>query len=330
MVALPAKPVLGFVGLGRMGLPMAANLLSKAVGVSAAPTLHVYDVSPAAAAALRAPAAASASAATSVQLHASPRSLAEHCDVVISMLPAGPNVRDAYLHPDRGILAGVMDAKRTAALLLDCSTVDPDSCKTVAAATAEKLPQAAFLDAPVSGGTQGASDGTLTFLVGAPPSSATFAAARDTVLAHMGRTFLACGAVGAGIAAKITNNMLLAVSMVAAAEAMNLGVRLGLDPKLLASVLNSSSGRSWSTELYNPHPGVLPTAPASRDYEGGFAAALMAKDLRIALDAARAARAKTPLADEAKDLYDRLAGDPATARKDFSVVYRDVAKDASA
>lgn len=215
-------------------------------------------------------------------------------------------------------------------LFIDCSTIDPSSSRQVAASVAKafQLPgeesqegaaAAVFVDAPMSGGTVGAAAGTLTFMLGAP---AALVPRVEPVLLRMGRAVVHCGPPGAGLAAKLANNYLLAVANVATAEAMNLGVRWGLDPAVLARVLNASTGRCWPSEVNNPVPGVVAAAPASRDYAGGFGLALMNKDLRLAMVAADEAGARLPLAGAARALYEAAEQDERCKGRDFSVVYR--------
>jgi 3-hydroxyisobutyrate dehydrogenase-like beta-hydroxyacid dehydrogenase len=171
----------------------------------------------------------------------------------------------------------------------------------------------------MSGGVVGATAGTLTFMLGAPGA---LVGSIEPVLLKMGKRVLHCGPQGAGLAAKLANNYLLAVSNIATAEAMNLGVRWGLEPKVLAGVLNASTGKCWPSEVNNPVPGVVETAPAGRDYAGGFGIALMRKDLRLALAAAKEADATLALGEKVKEVYDETARDERCQGRDFSVVYR--------
>jgi 3-hydroxyisobutyrate dehydrogenase len=171
-----------------------------------------------------------------------------------------------------------------------------------------------MLDAPVSGGVNGAQAGTLTFMVGGDGKDVERA---RPILSMMGKNIVHCGPSGNGQVAKICNNLVLGVSMIGVAEAMNLGIRLGMDPKKLSDVINSSSGRCWSSDSYNPTPGVLENSPASRDYEGGFASALMAKDLGLARTAARSVKAFLPMANAAEEIYSAQE-----KNKDFGVVYK--------
>ena len=283
-----------FIGLGNMGGPMARNLLK------AGHSLAVFDVvqrNVDTLVALGATAAVSAKAA------------AARSDVVITMLPSSPHVRSVYLG-DEGVLAGVLRGVP----LIDSSTIDPHTARDVAtAARARGNPMA---DAPVSGGTGGAESGTLTFMVGA---EATLFERIRTLLAQMGRNIVHCGTPGTGQAAKICNNMLLGISMIGVAETMNLGASLGIDPKVLAGIINTSSGRCWSSDTYNPYPGVMDGVPAAQGYRGGFATELMLKDLGLATDAARQAKQPVALGALAHQLYQLWSAQGAGAQ-DFSSV----------
>jgi 3-hydroxyisobutyrate dehydrogenase len=274
---------IGFLGLGNMGGPMARNLLKAGHSVT------VYDPSAQAVTAL---VEAGASAAIS------PAAVAQaSVAAIVSMLPAAAQVKQVYLGKD-GLLAHVAPG----VVLIDSSTIDPLSAREVAAqAAAQGNP---MLDAPVSGGTGGATAGTLTFMVGG--AVADFDRA-GPILSAMGKNIVHCGDSGNGQVAKIANNMLLGISMVGVAEAMALGVALGMDAKVLAGIINTSSGRCWSSEINNPYPGVLDNAPASRGYSGGFGSELMLKDLGLATEAARHARQPVQLGAAAQQLYQSLS-----------------------
>ncbi|GAB3484581.1 3-hydroxyisobutyrate dehydrogenase [Azotobacter salinestris] len=270
---------IGFIGLGNMGAPMARNLLK------AGHRLSVCDLSEAAVAAL-VEAGASACDSPAAVAHS-------EAELIITMLPAATHVKTVYLGED-GLLAHV----RPGVLLIDSSTIDPLSAREVAAAA--RTCGNPMLDAPVSGGTAGAAAGTLTFMVGGAAED--FERARP-VLAAMGRNIVHCGDAGNGQVAKVANNLLLGISMIGAAEAMSLGVALGMDAKVLAGVINSSSGRCWSSDTYNPFPGVLENVPAARGYSGGFRSNLMLKDLGLASEAARHVGQPVPLGALAQQLY---------------------------
>ncbi|MCS6763118.1 MAG: 3-hydroxyisobutyrate dehydrogenase [Candidatus Protistobacter heckmanni] len=271
---------IGFIGLGNMGAPMAANLLK------AGHALMVFDLNETAVGGIAAQGAAKA---------ASIAAAVTDVELVITMLPASQHVKAVYLG-EGGVLASV----KPGVPLVDSSTIDPATVKEVAeAAEAKGNP---FADAPVSGGTGGARAGTLTFMVGA--KSGLFA----TVLAQMGKNIVHCGPAGTGQVAKICNNMILGISMIAVSEAMTLGETLGIDPKVLAGVINTSSGRCWSLDTYNPFPGVIEAAPASRGYTGGFAADLMLKDLGLATQAARSVKQSVVLGALAEQFYQAMCG----------------------
>jgi 3-hydroxyisobutyrate dehydrogenase len=230
---------------------------------------------------------------------------------VITMLPSSPHVRSVYLG-EEGVLAGVARGVP----LIDSSTIDPHTARDVAAlAMKQGNPMA---DAPVSGGTGGAEAATLTFMVGATPE---LFGVVQPVLAKMGKNIIHCGASGNGQVAKICNNMLLAISMIGVAESMSLGVSLGIDPKVLAGIINTSSGRCWSSDTYNPYPGVMEGVPASRGYTGGFAADLMLKDLGLATDAAKQARQTVALGAMAQQLY-QLFSARGSGAQDFSAIIK--------
>lgn len=217
----------------------------------------------------------------------------------------------------RAVLAG--SPPRHDCVFVDCSTIDPSTSRQVAASVAA-AGRGAFVDAPMSGGVVGATAGTLTFMLGA--DAAATVARVEPVLLRMGRRVLPCGVQGAGLAAKLANNYLLALSNIATAEAMNLGMRWGLDPRALAAVINASTGRCWPSEVNNPVAGVVDAAPAARDYGGGFGISLMKKDLRLAMVAAREAGADMAMADAAFAVYDAAEKRDDCKGRDFSVVYR--------
>ncbi|HET8597902.1 MAG TPA: 3-hydroxyisobutyrate dehydrogenase [Castellaniella sp.] len=287
---------IAFIGLGHMGGPMAQNLLK------AGHALKVFDLVPQAVeTATRAGATAAASAAEAVA----------GADVVISMLPASRHVEGLYLGGD-GLLASI--ARGT--LVLECSTIAPESARKVSRAAAERGIR--MIDAPVSGGTGGAVAGTLTFIVG---GAAADLEAAMPYLQAMGKNIFHAGEAGAGQVAKICNNMLLGIQMAGTAEALALGVANGLDPKTLSDIIAKSSGRNWATELYNPWPGVMEHAPASHEYQGGFGVDLMLKDLGLAAEASMQARATTPLGELARNLY-ALHSTQGHGRLDFSSILK--------
>ena len=285
---------IGFIGLGNMGGGMAANL------VKAGHAVNAFDLSGDACARARdAGCSIAADAAAAVT----------GAEAVVTMLPAGTHVRSVYAQSVFGTAA-----KGT--LLLDCSTIDVASAKAVAAdADAAGL---VMVDAPVSGGIAAANAGTLTFMVGGTGEA--FGRA-ETVLAAMGKAIIHAGGAGAGQAAKICNNMLLGASMVATAEAFVLAQKLGLDAQTFFDISSKASGQCWSMTSYCPVPGPVPTAPSNRDYEGGFAAALMLKDLKLAVEAAQSVGASVPMGAQAEALYQMFTG-LGGAPKDFSAVIK--------
>lgn len=292
---------IGFIGLGHMGAPMALNL------VRAGHDLRVFDLVPEAIQRLvEAGAQAATTAAEAVQ----------DADVVISMLPASRHVEALYLG-DKGLLQAIA----AGTLVMECSTIAPDSARKVEAAARAKGIR--MIDAPVSGGTGGAAAGTLTFIVGGQAGDLQTA---TPFLEKMGKNIFHAGEAGAGQVAKICNNMLLGILMAGTAEALALGAANGLDPKVLSDIIAKSSGRNWATELYNPWPGVMDQAPASKDYAGGFGVDLMLKDLGLAAEAALSTRASTPLGELARNLYS-LHSSQGHGGLDFSSILKLYRKD---
>jgi 3-hydroxyisobutyrate dehydrogenase len=287
----------GFIGLGNMGGPMAANLVKAGHEVTG------FDLSRTV---LDAFAKAGGKAAATVAAAAS------EAEIVITMLPAGPHVRLVYAGE-----GGVLGAARQDALLVDCSTIDVDTARAVTEAAGKRGFD--MLDAPVSGGVGGAAAGTLTFMVGG--SAAGFAKARP-VLEGMGKTIVHAGPAGNGQAAKICNNMILGISMIAVCEAFALADRLGLDRQRLFDISSKSSGQCWSMTSYCPVPGPVPSSPANRDYQAGFAVALMAKDLGLAVEAAAASGVDAGLGRDALSVYRDLM-ERGLGGKDFSVIARE-------
>ena len=293
---------IGFIGLGNMGAPMAHNLLK------AGHQLSVFD--------LNAAAVENLVGAGALPVD-SPTAIAQgNAELIITMLPAAPHVKSVYLGEN-----GLIASSRAGVMLIDCSTIDPHSAREVAKAAAEHGNP--MLDAPVSGGTGGAAAGTLTFMVGG--SDADFDRAQP-ILAAMGKNIVHCGAAGNGQVAKAANNMLLGISMIGVAEAMALGVALGMDAKTLAGVINTSSGRCWSSDTYNPFPGVLDNVPASLGYSGGFGSDLMLKDLGLATEAAKQVRQPVILGALAQQLYQSFSAQ-GHGGLDFSAIINQYRKD---
>jgi len=285
---------IAFIGLGNMGGPMAANLCKAQHHVAA------FDLSEAAvAAAVEKGAHKAKTAAEAVK----------DAEIVVTMLPAGKHVREVY---EKDVLPNVAKG----ALLIDCSTIDVDSAKHVAALA--KKAGFEMIDSPVSGGVGGATAVTLTFMCGGPAPS--FAKARP-ILEKMGKNIVLAGDSGSGQAAKICNNMMLAISMIGVSEGFMLAKRLGLDFQKLFDIASTSSGQSWALTNYCPVPGPVPTSPANRDYQAGFTAAMMLKDLLLAQQAANAVNASTPLGASAAQLFNMFVNS-GHAAKDFSGIIR--------
>ncbi|UIJ44990.1 3-hydroxyisobutyrate dehydrogenase [Sphingomonas cannabina] len=285
---------IAFIGLGNMGGGMAANLAKAGHDVRA------FDLS--------AEALARAKSAGCLPAESAAATI-EDAEAVITMLPAGRHVEQVYEEAVFG------NAAKTA-LLIDCSTIEVATARRLAEAAAAKGLTA--VDAPVSGGIGAANAGTLTFMVGG--SAAAFERA-EVFLADMGKAVIHAGGNGAGQAAKICNNMILGATMIATCEAFVLARKLGLDPQKFFDIASVSSGQSWSMTTYAPVPGVGPETPADHDYQGGFAAALMLKDLRLAMDAAASVDADTPMGAKAAELYQRFV-DMGEAGRDFSGIIR--------
>lgn len=284
----------GFIGLGNMGGGMAANLAKKGHDVRA------FDLSQDALD--RAKAAGCLPVASAAEAVAG-------ADYVVTMLPAGQHVRSVYEND-------IFGAVPASALLMDCSTIDVGSARAVAAAATTK--GLAFVDAPVSGGIAAANGGTLTFMVG---GSAEHFARAEPVLALMGKAVIHAGGPGSGQAAKIVNNMILGSTMVATCEAFALAQKLGLDLQTFFDISSKASGQSWSMTSYCPVPGVGPQTPADNGYEGGFASALMLKDLKLAVEAAQSVGASVPMGSSAESLYQAFAN-LGGASKDFSAIIK--------
>ena len=283
---------IGFIGLGNMGSGMAANLVKAGHEVIA---FDLVDAAMAKAKADGASLAASAQEATTL------------ADAVVTMLPAGKHVRAVYEE-------SVFAAARADAILIDCSTIDVGTARDLGAAAAAR--GLAAVDAPVSGGFAAAIAGTLTFMVGGTADG--FARAQP-ILGTMGKAVIHAGPAGSGQAAKICNNMLLGASMIATCEAFTLAIRLGLDPQTFFDISSKASGQCWSMTSYCPVPGPVPAAPSNRNYQGGFASTLMLKDLTLAMEAAKAAGAETPMGALAAKLYAAF-NEAGGGAQDFSAI----------
>lgn len=287
---------IAFIGLGRMGLPMARNLVAHQYQVTG------YDISAERISLLK---DSGGHSATSVA------DAVRSCDYVLSMLQNGQQVLDLY-----GGSGGVLECSPETALCIDCSTIAPSQARA-AHALARQYGRK-FIDAPVSGGTSGAENGTLSFLAGGEEAHIELA---KPLLSAMGKKTLHAGPAGAGQSAKVCNNMLLAITMIGTAEALALGEKLGLDSRVLTEIISCSSGRNWSLDTYNPVPGIMEQVPASKGYTGGFPTELMIKDLGLAMEASNEVGANTPLGALATALY-RLWRQTGGAQLDFSSIYR--------
>jgi 3-hydroxyisobutyrate dehydrogenase len=285
------KQTVGFVGLGHMGLPMAQNLIKAGYAV------HGFDISEGARA---------AAAKAGITVAASLAEAVRDADVVITMLISGEVVRQVH--------SQIAEVAKPGTLVIDSSTIDVESARSVHA----DLSQRGFrmVDAPVSGGVAAAAAGTLTFMCGGEPDAVE---AAKSILEKMGKRIVACGPAGSGQAAKICNNMILGVSMIAVCEAFTLADRLGLDRQAMFDVVSNASGSCWSINTYCPVPGVGPKSPADNNYEPGFTAALMLKDLNLSQDAAEKVDAATPLGAHAAAIYDRFVREGGGSR-DFSAI----------
>jgi 3-hydroxyisobutyrate dehydrogenase len=282
---------IGFIGLGNMGAPMAANLVRSGRHVSG------FDV---------VPTSLEAAARDGVQIVANARATVENADIVITMLPGGEHVLSVW--------NDIVPFARQGTLFIDCSTIDVASARNAHALAAKH--GIATLDAPVSGGVGGAKAATLTFMVGG--STHAFEHGKP-VLEQMGKRIVHCGEAGNGQAAKICNNMILGISMIGVSEAFVLGEKLGLSHQALFDVASASSGQCWSLTSYCPVPGPVPASPANNGYKPGFAAALMLKDLKLAKEAAESVKAKAALGAHAAQIYDQMA-QQGHAGADFSAI----------
>jgi 3-hydroxyisobutyrate dehydrogenase len=272
-------PNIGFIGLGNMGGPMAANLVKSGDHVTG------FDL---------VAASRQAGADQGVEIAPNAKATVEKADIVITMLPAGEHVRSVW--------TDVLPAAKSGALFIDCSTIDVTSARAAHALAVER--GIAALDAPVSGGVAGAKTASLTFMVGGAADA--FARGKP-ILQRMGKRVVHCGDAGNGQAAKICNNMILGASMIAVSEAFVLGEKLGLSHQALFDVASASSGQCWSLTSYCPVPGPVPASPANNDYRPGFAASLMLKDLKLAREAANAANVANALGAHAAEIYAQFA-----------------------
>jgi 3-hydroxyisobutyrate dehydrogenase len=298
---MPENYTVAFLGLGHMGGPMAMNL------VKAGCTVAGFDV---------VPAALDAARAHGVPVAAGAAETVSGADVVLTMFPSGRHVLEAYLGGDDQ--PGLLAAAAPGTMFLDCSTINVDEAREAARLAIEAGHRS--MDAPVSGGVVGAEAGTLTFMVGGDPED--FEKVRP-LLEVMGKRVVHCGAHGAGQAAKICNNLILGASMIAVSEAFVLGEKLGLSHQALFDVASAASGQCWALTTNCPVPGPVPTSPANRDYQPGFAGALMAKDLQLAVNALQSTGVVARVGPLAAEIYDTFAAEGGAGR-DFSAIITDI------
>ena len=285
----------GFIGLGNMGLPMAANLLKAGIEIDA------FDISKE---------SLQAAKKLGMNVKESPNGVLENIDALITMLPSNDAVKDVFIDED------ILEKLDRKVLVIESSTISPSLAKTVAEKAV--LKEISILDAPVSGGVKGAELGTLTFIVGGKKSDLEKASFLFNIMGD--NTFYAGGS-GSGQTAKLCNNMLLAIHMSGTAEVLAMGVNNGLDPEILSEIMKNSSGGNWSLEKYNPFPGVMEGTPASNNYNGGFLNALMLKDLRLAEELSDQSKSDTPMGKLAKKLYEQL-NDQGLGDLDFSSIQK--------
>ncbi|KAI1143124.1 putative 3-hydroxyisobutyrate dehydrogenase G6G8.5 [Hypoxylon sp. FL0543] len=295
-----------FIGLGQMGSQMVFNLQAK---LQPSDQIRLFDINNDAVQRLI---LSAKSDGAGISIGHNANDAAKEADIVVTVLPEPSHVKGVYSE----ILSPDLPQKDR--IYIDCSTIDPASSREVAKWVADAK-QGQFVDAPMSGGVVGAKAGTLTFMLGAPD---TLVPKLEPILLRMGKRVLHCGEQGTGLSAKLANNYLLAINNIATAEAMNLGIKWGLNPKTLANVINVSTGRCWPSEFNNPVKGVVPDAPASRDYAGGFGISLMKKDLKLAIVAANEAKARLELGDRAREVYELAEQVESCKGRDFSVIYR--------
>ncbi|KAK7045562.1 hypothetical protein VNI00_007394 [Paramarasmius palmivorus] len=301
----------GWIGLGAMGYPMATQLCQRLPPSS---SLVIHDIDQDVLHRFKQENLGSIPVTTA----ANAKEVTENSDCVITIVPEGVHVKAVYLAPETGVLAADLAGK----LLIDCSTIDLETSLAVGDAVREASDgKAHFYDAPVSGGTAGAERATLTFMVGAAESEPMFPVLKQ-IFSMMGKTVYPVGGRSLGLAAKLSNNYLSGMITIATSEAMNLGMRLGIDPKVLSNCFKTSSSSNWVNNTINPVPGVCPDAVTSKDYEGGFKVQLMKKDVTLAVHAANRVGAKLVLADAGLNAYSEASEDPRCKGRDCRVMYR--------
>ncbi|KAK6371513.1 hypothetical protein LTS17_008763 [Exophiala oligosperma] len=304
-------PHLGFVGLGIMGFPMFCNLAGKIPSTS---TVHFYDVNPESMErALREP-----GLVAKLDRCSSAKGVAEKSDILISMVPEGKHVREVYLNPKSGVLSATNLSDK---ILLDSSTIDTTTSLSVGEETSKRHPTAKFYDAPVSGGSLGAKNGTITFMVGCSETDTNMGLLRE-LFSLMGRNTFACGGPSLGLVAKLCNNYLSFTTTLGNAEMFNLAIKSGMDPRILQEILKTSSGGNRNAQVENPVPGLSPNAPASNNYKPGFIIEYVKKDIELAMDACERVDAKLFMGPSIRDAYYEASKPPENSGMDSKIVYR--------
>lgn len=306
--SLESVKAIGFVGLGVMGYPMACLLAQK---LPTNTKLFVFDVAEAQLKKIH------SEYPDRITLSKSSKEVTDSSEVVMTMVPEGSHVKAVYLDGEKGVLQGNIEKK----ILLDLSTIDTETSLLVKDEIEKKSPTTSFYDAPVSGGSLGAAKGTLTFMLGAAESDPNISLLKE-LLGLMGSKIFPCGGPSLGLTAKLSNNYLSGLCAIATAEAMNIGMRAGLDPRVLSSIFSASTAQNRIQETWNPVPGVCPDAPSSKGYEGGFKIQLMKKDFGLAVQTAKRVGAKLVLGDIGLETYTDASEDPQCRDRDSRVVYR--------
>ncbi|KAJ5365736.1 hypothetical protein N7517_008622 [Penicillium concentricum] len=305
-----SPPALGFIGLGVMGYPMALNMLNR---LETGTRLHVYDVSSQVLDNFK------QEAPNLVSICSSARNVAERSDVVFTIVPEGKHVRAVYLDEDNGVLSAAVENK----IFVDCSTIDTKTSIDVNEALRRKSTTASFYDAPVSGGSLGAAAGTLTFMLGCNGDDPKLPLLKE-LLGAMGSSIFPCGGFSLGLTAKLCNNYCSGLIAIATAEALNIGIKSGMDPSVLARVFTKSTAQSTINDKWNPVPGVCPNAPASKDYQGGFKVQLMKKDFNLAVEMAKRVGAQLRLGEPGLAVYSEASENMACRDRDSRVVFRQI------
>ena len=306
--SLESMRAIGFIGLGVMGYPMASLLAQK---LPSETRLFVFDVAEAQLERI------DSEHPDRVTVSKSSKQVTDAAEIVLTMVPEGSHVKAVYLDTEKGVLKGNIENK----ILIDMSTIDTETSLLVKEEVEKRNSHTSFYDAPVSGGSLGAAKGTLTFMLGAAESDPNLPLLKE-LLGLMGSKVFPCGGPSLGLTAKLSNNYLSGLCAIATAEAMNLGMRAGLDPRVLSSIFSASTAQNRIQETWNPVPGVCPDAPSSKDYEGGFKIQLMKKDFGLAVQTAERVGARLVLGDVGLKTYTDASEDPQCRDRDSRVVYR--------